>query len=310
MENVITLTFNDWMNAAFPPGLETIEAAFENSLLRNQSEEWQLYRLPVEEFEKIAAMQTTIFEEKVGFFLDCLVNRFEEQFARSLAKPELIHLELEWVEKCLTDPDFQNVVFPFSFLEEKDKGGLHSGIVILNQISKDFLKPGETLNPLPLLYDKIIKRGFPARAYAKPIGFGKKDLSSPFAVHVLFRYRNYLNQKCNLDTDTRPLAPFFHGKESLDLALKAAFVAELINEGGQWIHSGYKTNAVSVFWRAAVKTRLAKADAPNGKVSQAIKMQFGIDSLWINAIDQKRDIAQFGEPYKELYKKLLSEMRP
>lgn len=139
MGNAITLTFDDWQKGAFPPALEAIEGAFEKSCLRDISDEWQLYTLPATEFEKIEVAQTTIFEEKVGFFLGCLVDRFEKQFARSLAQPGLKQLELDWIEKCLTDPDFQNVAFPFSFLESEEKGGLHSGVAILNSISKAFL---------------------------------------------------------------------------------------------------------------------------------------------------------------------------
>lgn len=172
------------------------------------------------------------------------------------------------------------------------------------------LKEGQTLNPLPFWHDKIIKRGFSALAYVKPGGWGKSELPYPFAVHVLFRYRDYINQKDNQGTDLRPLAPFFHGKERMDLALKAAFIGGLIDESGKWIYSGDRTKAVSVFWRAAVKTGLAKADAAIYKVSPAIKSQFSFESLGINAIDKKRDIDEFGEVYREMYKALLTVMRP
>lgn len=109
--------------------------------------------------------------------------------------------------------------------------------------------------------------------------------------------------------DTRPLLPYFHGGTELDLALKAAIEMELLNKIGKWAHIGEKTKAVSIFWRAAVTARLAKADAPIYKVTAAMKEQFSM-KLGQNAIDKKKEIADFGEKYREIYKNLLAIMRP
>lgn len=109
--------------------------------------------------------------------------------------------------------------------------------------------------------------------------------------------------------DSRPLAPYFHSSDQLDLAIKAATETGLI-QNGVWVHIGYKTNAVSIFWRAAIAAGLAKADAPLNKVVGALKAQFSLDSLGANAIDKKKKINDFDEQYKELYKSLLAVMRP
>lgn len=108
----------------------------------------------------------------------------------------------------------------------------------------------------------------------------------------------------------RPLLKYFNGSKELDLALKAATDTGLINEAGKWGHiGGYKTNALSVWWRAAVATGLAKSDAPIYKVIDAIKEQFSVH-FGQNAIDQKREIADFGKEYEELYDRLYAIMRP
>lgn len=110
-------------------------------------------------------------------------------------------------------------------------------------------------------------------------------------------------------TQSHPLLPFFHNQEVLDLALKAAKETGLINAESRWVHVGEKTHAISVFWRAAVTAGLAKADAPIYKVTPAISEHFG-NKFGVNAIDKKKDLADFGETYKELYKALLAIMRP
>ncbi len=106
------------------------------------------------------------------------------------------------------------------------------------------------------------------------------------------------------------LSPYFQNADSLDIALKAAFETKLLNYDGHWSHLGDKTKAVSVFWRACVTSGLAKADAPVYKVSNAMREQFSMNSLGQNAIDRKKEISEFGEEYKELYKQLLQIMRP
>jgi hypothetical protein len=114
------------------------------------------------------------------------------------------------------------------------------------------------------------------------------------------------------NNDPRPLFPYFHSSEKLSLAIQAAFKTGLINENEVWGHIGEKTKAVTMFWRAAVKMGLAKADAPVYKVVEAIKAQFSV-SFGQNAIistKQKKEIADFGEDYKELYKALCEIMRP
>lgn len=68
--------------------------------------------------------------------------------------------------------------------------------------------------------------------------------------------------------------------------------------------------AVSIFWRAAITAGLAKADAPLNKVVGAIKAQFRLESLGVNAIDKKKGVNDFDKQYKELYKSLLAVMRP
>ena len=110
--------------------------------------------------------------------------------------------------------------------------------------------------------------------------------------------------------DLRPLLPYFHDGQNLDLALNAATETGLIDDAGKWVHVGFKTHAVSIFWRACVVASLAKSDAPVYKVRIAMKEQFCMDSLGPNAIDQKKEIADFGEDYKELYKELLKKIRP
>ncbi|MFN8302598.1 MAG: hypothetical protein U0U46_08905 [Saprospiraceae bacterium] len=109
--------------------------------------------------------------------------------------------------------------------------------------------------------------------------------------------------------DLRPLASYFHSSDQLDLAIKAATETGLIQDG-VWVHIGYKTNAVSIFWRAAITAGLAKADAPLNKVVGAIKAQFRLESLGVNAIDKKKGVNDFDKQYKELYKSLLAVMRP
>jgi hypothetical protein len=109
--------------------------------------------------------------------------------------------------------------------------------------------------------------------------------------------------------DPHPLLPFFHNEEKIDLALHAAKETGLINAEGTWAHIGEKTHAISVFWRAAVTAGAAKADAPIYKVTSALSEQFG-NKFGQNAINKKKEIADFGETYKELYKALLAIMRP
>ena len=109
--------------------------------------------------------------------------------------------------------------------------------------------------------------------------------------------------------DLRPLLPYFYNSETLDLALSAAIEVGLLNISGDWIHVGFKTSALSMFWRASVKAELSKPGATMYKVSKAAGEQFKFD-FGQNAIDQKREIANFGTEYKELYKALLDLMRP
>lgn len=114
------------------------------------------------------------------------------------------------------------------------------------------------------------------------------------------------------NNDRRPLFPYFHSSEKLSRAIQAAFKTGLITENELWEHIGEKTKAVTIFWRAAVKMGLAKADAPAYKVAKAIEAQFSVP-LGQNAIistKQKKEIADFGEDYKELYKALCEIMRP
>lgn len=108
--------------------------------------------------------------------------------------------------------------------------------------------------------------------------------------------------------DSRPLAPYFHSSDKLDLALQAAAETGLLNNG-KWAYIGEKTNAVSIFWIAVVTARLAKADAAANKVSRAMEKQFDMD-LGVNAINKKKKIADFEATYRELHKNLLSIMRP
>lgn len=121
--------------------------------------------------------------------------------------------------------------------------------------------------------------------------------------------------KVFLEHDTRPLFPFFQDGESLDLALRAAFETGLINQAGKWVHIGEKTKAISIFWRVAVETGLAKV-SPVYKVISAIEIQFSYN-FGKNAIDRKKPFAQFDNPkseypekYKQLCKDLFAIMRP
>jgi len=142
------------------------------------------------------------------------------------------------------------------------------------------------------------------------------DLHFVVSALAFHRFKGYLEKKLLGNEDVRvedfPLFPFFHDGQKLDLALRAAFETGLINEFSRWAHIGEKTNAVTMFWRAAVKTGLAKADSPVYKVIKAIEVQFSIP-FGQNAIistKQKKEIAEFGEDYKELYKALCDIMRP
>lgn len=140
------------------------------------------------------------------------------------------------------------------------------------------------------------------------------DLHFVVSALAFHRFKGYLEKKFLGKEDVRveedfPLSPFFHDGQKLDLALRAAFETELTNEDGKWVHIGEKTKAASVFWRAAVTAGLAKADTAAAKISTAIGSQFSF-YLGPNAIDKKREIADFGEDYKELYKSLLKIMRP
>jgi hypothetical protein len=142
----------------------------------------------------------------------------------------------------------------------------------------------------------------------------KRHEATYFAEFQFFKsaiiWLNKYSSEENELKDSRPLAPYFRGDDELDLALKAAFETQLLNDAGKWAHLGDRTKAVSIFWKASVTTGLAKADAPVYKVTKAMKEQFLMDSLGPNAIDKKKEIADFGEEYKELYKRLLKIMRP
>lgn len=110
-------------------------------------------------------------------------------------------------------------------------------------------------------------------------------------------------------TDTRPLFPYFHGANELDLAIRAAIKTGIISKAGKWAKFGYKTHTLSVFWRACVTANLAKPDAPVYKVAPAAGEQFGMP-FGQNAINLKKDISDFGEDYNQLYKDLLGIMQP
>lgn len=139
------------------------------------------------------------------------------------------------------------------------------------------------------------------------------DLHFVVSALAFHRFKRYLETKLLGNQDLRvkdfPLYPFFQDGQKLDLALRAAFETGLTNEDGKWGHIGEKTKAASIFWRAAVTAGLAKADTAAAKISTAIGSQFSF-YLGPNAIDKKREIADFGEDYKELYKSLLKIMRP
>jgi hypothetical protein len=140
---------------------------------------------------------------------------------------------------------------------------------------------------------------------ARRIIFFERNGETWWTVHESEKVKNAPSSAAAL----RPLLPYFHGSKELDLALKAATETGLISEAGKWVHNGYKTKAISVFWRAAVKAGVAKADAPIYKVIEAIKEQFS-EHFGQNAIDKKKDIADFGDEYKELYERLCAIMRP
>ncbi len=306
MDEVIHLTFEDWQNRRLPPSLDYLDKAFGRALLSDEKEEWRLYSLSEREFEKIAKAQNRIFEASVDFFLQEEIRRFEQKFDASFEKTAFVNDELQRINQVVSDDNFSyGYAFPYG----------ENGVALIGAtFGGMWKKEGEADNLLAYWYRRII-----IRAERKAPGFikgqkGEIALNVQIAIHVLHRYKQYLENRLVVVAapsvgDSRPLFLFFHGSKELDLALKAATNTGLISEAGKWGHIGHKTKAISVFWRAAVKAELAKADAPIYKVIEAVKEQFS-EYFGQNAIDKKREIAAFGDEYKELYKSLLAIMRP
>ena len=94
----------------------------------------------------------------------------------------------------------------------------------------------------------------------------------------------------------------------MEKAFEAARLAGLTHADGTWCYTGNKTDGVTIFWRAAITARLAKADAAVSKVAPFLKDRFRLDSLGKGAIDKKRKIESYDRDLQNIYNTLVHLM--
>lgn len=320
---IIVYRFEDWVANKFREldfKLGLIDAFYFNEKGERTQKgkgDLALYVYPPSELLKINQYKEERLEAFVKAYYEALVETFEIQEKASKEPLLLAESELGKVKDLIGDkfPKRTNGVIYSNLTESKFPS-------IWLQYRNDC---GEKAN-LSYWFKKICVNGEKGVKYVghRHTTLSANELNSHHSEDLHFvvsalafhRFKGYLEAKLLSSPvsglEAYPLYPFFHDAKSLDLALRAALETGVINEAGKWAHIGEKTNALTMFWRAAVKTGLAKADAPAYKVSKAAEAQFSVH-FGQNAIistKQRKEIADFGEDYKELYKALCEIMRP
>lgn len=298
------LTFENWKNRNWPKSAKDANQPFED-FLRDEDGHYVLYSLSKEEYQKIADYRNAIFEKQVALFLQGQINGFEQRFAKSLEKKLLIKSEQQKVKKWLTK---KNLAGAYSFPNP------NGGIVVFPDLHLLLHKEGKDKNSFPSLYDKLIVQGEDVRTYLEPKHEKAELLPKEIAVHVLHRYRLFLEGYLSGSTDAKdaekttvgrlPIAPrtflsLFKGDPEMKLLLDAAESIGLIATDGDkytWPDEGNKGHRVRALWYAAVDARLTKEKAKSKEaIAKAIQVFFGMESL-------SKDTLEKESPYNEVYK--------
>lgn len=198
MEEVIQLTFDDWLNHRFPASLKYVNEPFERSLHRDNNYEYRLYSLSDDEYQKISKVQNDIFEKSVDYFLQELIRFFEQKFSLSLEKEALVNDELQRLNRAVSDDNF-----PYGYAFPHGENGV-------TLIGDNFIgikkKNGDPYNPLAYWYRHFIVRAESvASSYIQVIDEERHPLSYSVAVHVLYRYKKFL--ECRLNPAKKDLPP-------------------------------------------------------------------------------------------------------
>lgn len=174
---VTKLTFQSWKNGEWPEKALGVEGAFVRPYDGKQ------YSLSEEEYQKVATARTDIFENRVALFLQGQIDGFEQRFTTSLERDSLIGYELQRINTLLTD---EGLLGGHAFPNPK---GATTWLGILSELPQGENKKA---NPFPYWYNQLIVQGKDACPYIHPMEF---NLTFPVAVHVLYRYKQFLENR-------------------------------------------------------------------------------------------------------------------
>ena len=114
-------------------------------------------------------------------------------------------------------------------------------------------------------------------------------------------------------TDENPLRPFFIGDDEFLIAITAAIECGILDNERRWITLGFKTWIATIFYWAAVKSKLAKAKKRN-LFAPAMAKQFNIDGgrMGKMAIKTDDDLLEYLDNHpddRQLYGDLFKKMK-
>lgn len=192
-EDVVELSFEDWQTGSenwrfvdFRPSEYPINRPFERHLSRGKDGQYRLYSLSDPEYQKIAAYRNDIFDRQVGIFIQGQIEGFEKRYSTSLERETLLKTELEKVNDWLKNKELSSAyVFP----------NPNGGTIIFSDLMGLARKEGEDANLFPYWYNELIVQGKDARTYIEPKYEYDGNLPYPIAVHVLYRYKIFLENR-------------------------------------------------------------------------------------------------------------------
>lgn len=192
-ETPIVLTFEDWKlgtdnwkDVESEPSKYPINQPFEERPVRREDGQFRKYSLSPVEYKKIATARNDIFEKQVALFLQGQIEDFEQRYSASLEKNTLLEMELQNVNEWLQNKTLSGVyVFP----------NPNGGTVIFSDIGGILRKDGEDANAFPYWYNRLIVQGKDTSAFIEPKHDKAEALHYPIAVHVLYQYRQFLENR-------------------------------------------------------------------------------------------------------------------